>query len=144
VYGKKCLDKSAVPAETFEIQRFMCKVFRRTFSILPDFIHPGKRHTHRFVSSVFDFVLIGKNPLRHGGSQFGIYPQTIRKWINNFSSDRQIKVSLFRPLHFTDTVFQSKPLAFASALWETLQSMYGNGLVEGTKRICEHGQRRLY
>jgi hypothetical protein len=122
----------------------MCKVFRRTFSILPDFIHPGKCHTHRFVSSVFDFVLLGKKPLKRAGSRFGIYPQTIRKWINNFSSDRHIKVSLFCPLHFKDTVFQSKPLVFASALWEILQSKYSKSLAEGTKRICEHGQRRLY
>jgi hypothetical protein len=122
----------------------MCKVFRRTFSILPDFLHPGKRHTQHFVSSVFDFVLIKKKPLRQAGFLFGIYPQTIHKWIKDFASNRQGKASLFCPLQFRDAVFQSKPLDFASALWEKIKSMYNNALIDATKEMYEQRHCRLY
>jgi hypothetical protein len=122
----------------------MCKPFNTTFSIHPDIVHPRKRYTHQFVTSAFDSIFVQKRSLKATGKILGVHPQTIQKWINNFSSEKQGKALCFSPENFNDYNFNSDSMTFARCLWDVLKKTYTNVLSEATKSMYLVCQGPLY
>lgn len=123
------------------IHRFYCKNTGKTISLLPDFLHPRKRYTQRFVNSVFDRILGSGDSSKKTGRDMRIYFQTILKWLANFSKNRHQKSLCFS---FFDSDFDWQHFStkdYCVHFWKKLKKSYSKDdmdpLRTGTYQLWE-------
>jgi hypothetical protein len=79
----------------YYIHRLYCKETGRTISLLPDFLHPRKRHTQQYVQTVFARILGTGKSLKGTAKELQTHFQTIQKWLSNFADNRHQKSVCF-------------------------------------------------
>jgi len=110
----------------YYIHRLYCKTTRRTISLLPDFLHPRKRYTHKFVKSVFDRIIGSKNSRKRTGREMQIHFQTIQKWLSNFSGNRNSKSICFSFCAPELDWHHSSVPGYCAIFWRLLKKSFSN------------------
>lgn len=133
---------SSVPYVFFYyIHRMYCKNTGRTISFLPDFLHPRKRYTQRYVNAVFLRVLGSGNSLKRTAREMRTHFQTIQKWLSNFSDNRHQKSVCFAS--YATGYHWQKPSRpdYCVFFWRMLQESFSGAgpepLSAGTRLLWE-------
>lgn len=116
--------------------------------MLPDFLHPRKRYTQRFVNSVFKRIFDSRDSAKKTGRDMNIHFQTILKWLLNFSGNRQ-KKSLCFPFFGSDFDWQGCSVKeYCIRFWGKLKKSYSKDDIEplraGTCQIWEKFDCPMY
>ena len=132
----------------YYIHRFYCKTTGRTISILPDFLHPRKRHTQRYINAVFDRVLGSGDSLKRTARDMQTHFQTIQKWLSNFSDNRHKKSVCFASFASDFNWHHLSTTDYCAYFWRMLQKCFSRGgpepLRTGTRLLWDGFSCPLY
>jgi len=136
VNGKRCLDWDPPALCFLYIQRFYCKRTGKTFSLLPDFLHPRKRYSQDIVSAALKRVLCKGEGVCEAASSLFIYHQTLRKWLRNFGKHRIPKAICFSSYGSLADVMDTEFHTYGKSFWRLLEKSFGTSgkpvLTDGT------------
>lgn len=125
----------------YYIHRLYCKETGRTISLLPDFLHPRKRHTQRYVNAVFARVLGTGKSLKGTAREMQTHFQTIQKWLSNLSDNQHQKTVCFASYAIGYHWHGLSSFDYCASFWRMLnKSFLGTGpepLIAGTHLLWE-------